>query len=119
MPLPARLGADRLEPLAPVPLETEIAVPVGSRTVVRVGVVRVRCRDVGARGRDERRLVHPVSHAVGPAPKRCAEGLEVALDVVEDTEMDDPQASRSISGGGVGANTNLPGAMRTPAASPL
>ena len=71
--------------------------PVRRGAVVGVDLVRVRRGDVGARGGDERRLVHPVADPVGPAPKRRAERLEVALDVVEDAEVDEREPPRRAS----------------------
>ena len=42
--------------------------------------------------RDEGRLVHPVGDALGPLVQRLPEGGEVALDVVEDAEVDEGDA---------------------------
>ena len=71
--------------------------PVRGRSVVGVGVLRVGRGDVGARGGDERGLVHPVADAVGPAAHRGAQRVEVALDVVEDAEVDQGEAARRAS----------------------
>ena len=66
--------------------------PCGRRAVVGVGVVRVRGGDVRAGRRDEGRLVHSVGDALRPLVQRLPEGGDVALDVVEDAEVDERDA---------------------------
>ena len=91
----ADLTLSRLGALAPVALEPEEAVPVRRGAVVRLDLVRVGRDDVGTSRGDERRLVHPVRHALGPGVHRLPE-RQVALDVVEHAEVGqrEPRGSR-------------------------
>ena len=92
--------------------------------------VRARVRE---RGVDERLLSHPVAHASCPAVELRIEAVEMRVDVLVHTEVDQSQtlrcaipdravvachASTSTSGGGeTGSTYDAPG-IRTPAASP-
>src|SRR6478735_8127231 len=64
--------ASRFTPLAPVPLQPEVALGVRRSLVVVLDLVGVGGETVGPGGRDESLLVHPVGDAVGPTLQRGA-----------------------------------------------
>ena len=80
----------RLAALVPVAAQAVPGLPERGDLVVVVGL----CTGVGASRGDEGLLVHAVAHTAGPAVELDVEAIEVLVDVLVQTEVDQREPFR-------------------------
>ena len=87
-----RVGVAR-QLLVPVTLEPEVRLPERGGPLV-VGRIADVLLEIGAGGRDERLLVHPLADALAPEAQLSAKAAQVVARLVDDAEVDQREALR-------------------------